>query len=69
VHPDQVLETQALARSAGRPVPLSTVVAHGARLAQFLLGWSAAIVDLIRDGLQDVLVEPRARRWCPASRR
>jgi homoserine kinase len=42
--------------------------AHGARLAQFLLGLERGDVELIRDGLQDVLVEPRARRSCPASR-
>ena len=47
------------------PYPLSTVVAHGARLAQFLLGLERGDEALIRDGLQDVLVEPRRAPLVP----
>ena len=69
VHPDQVLETKRSREVLAEPFPLSTVVAHGARLAQFLLGLERGDVELIRDGLQDVLVEPRAHRSSLASRR
>ena len=59
VHPDQVLETRRSREVLAEPFPLSTVVAHGARLAQFVLGLERGDIDLLRDGLQDVLVEPR----------
>ncbi|MGO4552431.1 homoserine kinase [Lysobacter sp. 2RAF19] len=65
VHPDQVLETKRSREVLVDPFPLSTVVAHGARLAQFLLGLERGDVDLIRDGLQDVLVEPRRAPLVP----
>ncbi|MUV12773.1 homoserine kinase [Noviluteimonas gilva] len=65
VHPDQVLETKRSREVLVEPFPLSTVVAHGARLAQFLLGLERGDVDLIRDGLQDVLVEPRRAPLVP----
>jgi homoserine kinase len=65
VHPDQVLETRRSREVLVEPFPLSTVVAHGARLAQFLLGLERGDVDLIRDGLQDVLVEPRRAPLVP----
>ena len=65
VHPDQVLETRRSREALVEPFPLSTVVAHGARLAQFLLGLERGDVALIRDGLQDVLVEPRRAPLVP----
>jgi homoserine kinase len=65
VHPDQVLETKRSREVLVDPFPLSTVVAHGARLAQFLLGLERGDVDLIRAGLQDVLVEPRRAPLVP----
>ncbi|MCC8364438.1 homoserine kinase [Lysobacter sp. A6] len=65
VHPDQVLETRRSREVLVEPFPLSTVVAHGARLAQFLLGLERGDAALIRDGLQDVLVEPRRAPLVP----
>ena len=65
VHPDQVLETRRSREVLVEPFPLSTVVAHGARLAQFLLGLERGDATLIRDGLQDVLVEPRRAPLVP----
>ena len=65
VHPDQVLETRRSREVLAEPFPLSTVVAHGARLAQFRLGLERGDVDLLRDGLQDVLVEPRRAPLVP----
>ena len=65
VHPDQVLETRRSREALVEPFPLTTVVAHGARLAQFLLGLERGDAGLIRDGLQDVLVEPRRAPLVP----
>ena len=65
VHPDQVLETKRSREVLAEPFALSTVVAHSARLAQFLLGLERGDIALIRDGLQDVLVEPRRAALVP----
>lgn len=65
VHPDQVLETKRSREALVEPFPLSTVVAHGARLAQFVLGLERGDLALLRDGLQDVLVEPRRAPLVP----
>lgn len=65
VHPDQVLETRRAREVLAAPFPLSTVVAHGARLAQLVLGLERGDVQLIRDGLEDVLVEPRRAPLVP----
>src|SRR5207342_2474599 len=65
VHPDQVLETRRAREVLAEPYPLSTVVAHGARLAQFIVGLERGDLALLRDGLQDVLVEPRRAALVP----
>ena len=65
VHPDQVLETKRSREALVEPFALSTVVAHGARLAQFVLGLERGDLALLRDGLQDVLVEPRRAPLVP----
>lgn len=65
VHPDQVLETRRAREVLTDPYPLSTVVRHGAHLALFVTGLERGDVDLIRDGMQDVLVEPRRATLIP----
>ena len=65
VHPDQVLETRRARQVLAEPVPLERVVAHGAHLAQFVLGLERADAELIRAGLHDVLVEPRRAPLVP----
>ncbi|MFC0679962.1 homoserine kinase [Lysobacter korlensis] len=65
VHPDQVLETKRARAVLTDPYPLSTVVRHGAHLALFVTGLERGDVDLIREGLQDVLVEPRRASLVP----
>src|SRR5690606_38288325 len=47
------------------PYPLADVVRQGAHLAQFLLGLQHDDADLLRDGLRDVLVEPRRAPLIP----
>ncbi|MFZ5655554.1 MAG: homoserine kinase [Pseudomonadota bacterium] len=65
VHPDQLLETRRAREVLKDPYPLSTVVRHGAHLALFVTGLERGDPDLIREGLQDVLVEPRRAELVP----
>ena len=59
VHPDQVLETKHARSVLSEPYPLSQVVAQNAHLMLFLAGLQRADAGLIREGLRDLLVEPR----------
>jgi homoserine kinase len=65
VHPDQVLETRAARRVLAEPYPLATVVAQSAHLALFLTGLQRGDAGLVRDGLHDLLVEPRRAPLIP----
>jgi homoserine kinase len=65
VHPDQVLETRAARAVLAEPYPLATIVRHGAHLALLLTGLQRGEASLIRDGLRDVLVEPRRAPLVP----
>ena len=65
VHPDQVLETRRARAVLAEPYALGEVTAHGAHLAQFLLGLERSDEGLIRAGLQDLLVEPRRAPLVP----
>lgn len=65
VHPDQVLETRRSREVLKDPYPLSTVVRHGAHLALFVTGLERGDPELIREGLHDVLAEPRRAELVP----
>lgn len=65
VHPDQVLETRRSRAVLAEPYPLQALVEQTAHLAQFLLGLQRGDPALIRDGLHDVLVEPRRAPLIP----
>ncbi|TYT26019.1 homoserine kinase [Luteimonas viscosa] len=65
VHPDQMLETRRSRAVLAEPYPLHTVVEQTSHLAQFLLGLQRGDAALIRDGLHDVLVEPRRAPLIP----
>ena len=65
VHPDQVLETRRSRAVLAEPYPLHDVVEHSANLAQFVTGLLRGDLQLIRDGLRDVLVEPRRAPLIP----
>jgi homoserine kinase len=65
VHPDQVLETRRARAVLAEPYPLQTVVEQSAHLALFLTGLQRGDADMIRDGLHDVLVEPRRAPLIP----
>ncbi|TKR29695.1 homoserine kinase [Luteimonas gilva] len=65
VHPDQVLETRRARAVLAEPYPLGLVVEQSAHLALFLTGLQRGDADLIREGLQDLLVEPRRAPLIP----
>lgn len=65
IHPDQMLETRRARAVLAEPYPLPVVVAHSANLALFLTGLQRADVTLIREGLHDLLVEPRRAPLIP----
>ncbi len=65
VHPEQVLETRRARAVLDEPYPLSLVVAQSAHLALFLTGLQRADAALIREGLHDLLVEPRRALLIP----
>jgi homoserine kinase len=65
VHPDQVLETRRARAVLAEPYPLSLVVEQSAHLALFLTGLQRGDVQLLREGLHDLLVEPRRAPLIP----
>jgi homoserine kinase len=65
VHPEQVLETRRAREVLAEPYPLPLVVRQSAHLALFLTGLQRGEAALIREGLQDLLVEPRRAPLIP----
>lgn len=65
VHPDQVLETRRSRAVLAEPYPLHDVVEHSAHLALFVTGLLRGDLSLVREGLRDVLVEPRRAPLIP----
>ncbi len=64
-HPHAVLETRRSRQVLAEPYPLADVVTQSAHLALFLAGCREGDVELIREGLRDVLVEPRRAPLVP----
>ncbi len=65
VHPDQVLETRRARAALAAPYPLSQFVQQTTHLAVFLTGLQRGDLALLREGLHDVLVEPRRAALIP----
>jgi homoserine kinase len=65
VHPHAVLETRAARAALEGGHDLSTFVEQSANLAQFLAGCFSGDIELIRSGLDDVLIEPRRMALIP----
>jgi homoserine kinase len=59
VHPDAILETRRARAALQGSYELKEFVAQSAHLALVLAGCHAGDASLVRDGLRDVLVEPR----------
>ncbi|MGN7919288.1 homoserine kinase [Lysobacter antibioticus] len=65
VHPDQVLETRRARAVLADPYALPLVVKQSAHLALFLTGLQRGDAGLLREGLVDLLVEPRRAPLIP----
>ena len=65
VHPDQVLETRRARAALAEPYPIAQVVQQTSHLALFLTGLQQGDAQLLREGLHDVLVEPRRAPLIP----
>lgn len=66
LHPSAAVETR-LARSILAPqVPMKLVVEHSRRVAAFVAGCTTGNLELVRAGLEDLLVEPQRQHFLPA---
>ncbi len=65
VHPHAVLETRAARAALEGRYDLAEFVTQSGHLAELLLGCHANDIELIRHGLDDVLIEPRRRALIP----
>lgn len=65
LHPAVKIETRAARRLLEPKVPMDLVVEQSRRLAAFVAGCAAGDHDLIRAGLEDVLVEPQRQHLLP----
>ena len=66
LHPSVKVETKMARGILARDVPMTTVVEHSRRLAAFAAGCAGGDLDLVRAGLEDVLVEPQRQHLLPA---
>jgi homoserine kinase len=66
LHPAVRIETRAARQLLGEQVRMELVVEHSRRVAAFAAGCATGDLDLIRAGLDDVLVEPQRAHLLPA---
>ena len=65
-HPPVQIETRAARQMIAKEVPMRTAVEHSRRLAAFVAGCASGDVELLRAGLEDLLVEPQRAPFLPA---
>ena len=65
LHPSVKTETKAARALLKADVPMKLVVEHSRRIAAFAAGCATSDLDLIRAGLEDVLVEPQRAHLLP----
>jgi homoserine kinase len=65
LHPSVKTETKAARALLRSEVPLKTLIESSRRLATFIAGCSTGDVDLIREGFEDVLIEPQRAHLLP----
>ncbi|HKX88838.1 MAG TPA: homoserine kinase [Sphingopyxis sp.] len=65
-HPDARIETRAAREILRDEVSMHDAVEHARRIAAFSAGCATGDVELIRVGLQDILVEPQRSHLLPA---
>jgi homoserine kinase len=65
-HPEIAVETRAARAILAAQVPMRITVEHSRRVAAFVAGCASGDSDLIRIGLEDLLVEPQRAHLLPA---
>ena len=65
LHPAARIETRAARHLLERKVSMELVVEHSRRVATLIAGCAASDLDLIRAGLEDVLIEPQREHLLP----
>lgn len=65
LHPDVKVETRAARALLKSEVPMAVAVEHSRRMAAFVAGCATGDLDLVRLGLEDVLVEPQREHLLP----
>ena len=66
LHPDAAVETRMARSILSEQVSLKLAVEHSRRVAAFVAGCATGDLDLIRAGLEDLLVEPQRQHLVPA---
>lgn len=66
LHPAVTIETRTARQLLSALVPMRVAVEHSRRLAAFVAGCATGDLDLLRAGLDDVLVEPQREHLLPA---
>jgi homoserine kinase len=66
LHPPVETKTNAARRMLSASVPMRIAVEHSRRMAAFVAGCASGNAELLRAGLDDLLVEPQRMRLLPA---
>jgi homoserine kinase len=66
LHPAAAIETRMARSILAEQVPMKLAVEHGRRIAAFVAGCATSNLELVRAGLEDVLVEPQRQCLLPA---
>lgn len=66
LHPEAAVETRMARSILSEQVPLKLAVEHSRRVAAFVAGCTTGDLELVRTGLEDLLVEPQRQHLVPA---
>ena len=66
LHPELSVETRMARSILAEQVPMKLAVEHSRRVAAFVAGCAMGDLDLVRAGLEDLLVEPQRAHLVPA---
>jgi homoserine kinase len=66
LHPEATVETRMARSILTLDVPLKLAVEHSRRVAAFVAGCATGDLELVRAGLEDLLVEPQRQHLVPA---
>lgn len=66
LHPEAAVETRMARSILSAEVPFKLAVEHSRRIAAFVAGCTTGDLDLVRAGLEDLLVEPQRAHLVPA---